>query len=176
MWCKIRKPARTYVLKRNRQLLRGLNAKTRKRYGHKAGREGKMRKLRQNHGKNNKRNKTASVIATALALPPLSSTKTNKNYHHWQGSGLQQHTFHFPKSIADTIRSLRIEFGIVQGTSRIQIRFKKAFKKKVRKCFPACYISLPKGPSKGLKVGQRRLVEIQEAHRRFQQRQYQALA
>ena len=31
--------------------------------------------------KTNKTSKTTSVIATAFALPPLNSTKTNKNYH-----------------------------------------------------------------------------------------------
>ena len=45
-----------------------------------AGRE-KIREQREKHGKKNKTSKTTSVIATAFALPPLNSTKTNHNYH-----------------------------------------------------------------------------------------------
>ena len=46
-----------------------------------AGRE-KIREQREKHGKRTKQaSKTTSVIDTAFALPPLNSTKTNKNYH-----------------------------------------------------------------------------------------------
>ena len=52
-----------------------------RRYRHKAGGEGNIRDQREDHGKKNKTIKTTSVIATAFALPPLNSTKKNKNYH-----------------------------------------------------------------------------------------------
>ena len=40
---------------------------------------GEIREQREKHGKKNKTSKTTSVNASAFALPPLNSTKTNEN-------------------------------------------------------------------------------------------------
>ena len=52
-----------------------------RRYRRMAGGEGKIREQRENTAKRTKQaSKTTSVIAIAFALPPLNSTKINKNY------------------------------------------------------------------------------------------------
>ena len=51
---------------------------------------GKIREQREKHGiKTKQASKTTSVISISFALPPLNSTKTNKNYDSLYGSGLQ---------------------------------------------------------------------------------------
>ena len=51
-------------------------------YRHKAGGEGKYGKKERNKARRTKQgSETTSVIASAFMLPPLNSTKTNKNCH-----------------------------------------------------------------------------------------------
>ena len=52
-----------------------------------AGRKNKETKRETRQKITKQASKTTSVIATAYALPPLNSTKTNKNYHSLYGSG-----------------------------------------------------------------------------------------